>query len=212
MHKTRLFLFMILLVVAAFALAACSPQTVEVTRVVTETETITEQMEVTRVVEGEVVTEQVEVTRVIEVAAEEEPMEELPYGLTPGKPYDGTELNFLICCATAPQFAALNARSAEFTEMTGITVNWGDAPFWRIPKQDHRRSNCRVPCFRPDCLRRCLGPQHRKLPVTIGGLHRTGWLGSGKLSAAYLQRWQRVPQRRPLWPASTWPSLHDVLP
>ena len=129
MHKTRLILFIILLVVGTFALAACSPQTVEVTRVVTETEVVTEQMEVTRVVEGEVVTEQVEVTRVVEVAAEEEPMEELPYGLAPGKPYDGTELNFLICCATAPQFAALNARTAEFTELTGITVNWSDAPF-----------------------------------------------------------------------------------
>ncbi len=65
------------ILIAAFALlglilTACQPQTVEVevTRVVTQTETVVEQMEVTRVVEGEVVTEQVEVTRVIEVAAE----------------------------------------------------------------------------------------------------------------------------------------------
>ncbi|KAA3661958.1 MAG: sugar ABC transporter substrate-binding protein [Chloroflexi bacterium] len=122
---------MLTLLLGIGLLAACQPQTVEVTRVVTETqiETVTEQVEVTRVVEGEVVTEQVEVTRVVEVMAEEEEMEELPYGLTPGKPYDGTELNFLICCATAPQFAALNKRSAEFTELTGITINWADSPF-----------------------------------------------------------------------------------
>lgn len=51
------------------------------------------------------------------------------YNLQAGKPFDGTELNFLICCATAPQFASLNKRSEEFTELTGITVNWGDTPF-----------------------------------------------------------------------------------
>ena len=51
----------------AFAITACSPQTVEVTRVVTQTETITEQVEVTRMVEGESVTESIEVTRVVEV-------------------------------------------------------------------------------------------------------------------------------------------------
>ncbi|MCA9965837.1 MAG: hypothetical protein KC423_16410, partial [Anaerolineales bacterium] len=50
----------------ALVLVACSPQTVEVTRVVTETETVTEtvteSVEVTRVVEGEIVTETVVVT------------------------------------------------------------------------------------------------------------------------------------------------------
>ena len=64
------FLIVALLIFAA-VLVACQPQTVEVTRVVTETETITE--EVTRVVEGEVITEQVEITRVVEVAAEPPP-------------------------------------------------------------------------------------------------------------------------------------------
>ena len=51
-------------------LVACQPQTVEVevTRVVTET--VTESIEVTRVVEGEVMTETIEVTRVVEVPAE----------------------------------------------------------------------------------------------------------------------------------------------
>ena len=63
MYK-RLFLLICLLLMAAVALVACSPETetVEVTRVVTETETITE--EVTRVVTEEVV-EEVEVTRVV---------------------------------------------------------------------------------------------------------------------------------------------------
>jgi multiple sugar transport system substrate-binding protein len=51
------------------------------------------------------------------------------YGLQEGKPYDGVELNFLICCETAPQFASLTQRTAEFTEMTGITVNWAGGPF-----------------------------------------------------------------------------------
>lgn len=65
------------LVILSFALvlAACQPQTVEVTRVVTETETLTEEVEVTRVVTEtetvtETVTEEVEVTRVVEVEGE----------------------------------------------------------------------------------------------------------------------------------------------
>ncbi|MFN2106548.1 MAG: hypothetical protein ACK2UJ_16850, partial [Candidatus Promineifilaceae bacterium] len=58
----RLILLIGVLLVAILALAACAPQTVEVTRVVTQTETQTEQVEVTRVVtETETVTEEVEV-------------------------------------------------------------------------------------------------------------------------------------------------------
>jgi multiple sugar transport system substrate-binding protein len=60
-------IYLIALLVLALALVACQPQTVEVTRVVTQTETVTEQVEVTRMVEGESVTEMVEVTRVVEV-------------------------------------------------------------------------------------------------------------------------------------------------
>jgi peptide/nickel transport system substrate-binding protein len=74
MKKT---LWLIAILVGVIALAACQPQEVqvEVTRVVTET--ITEEIQVTRIVEGEVVTEMVEVTRVVEVQAEvpEEEME-----------------------------------------------------------------------------------------------------------------------------------------
>ncbi|KAA3660888.1 MAG: extracellular solute-binding protein [Chloroflexi bacterium] len=73
----RVSLLLALFALLGLVLTACQPQTVEVevTRVVTETETITEQVEVTRVVEGEVVTEEIEVTRVVEVEVEAEPME-----------------------------------------------------------------------------------------------------------------------------------------
>jgi multiple sugar transport system substrate-binding protein len=74
----KYFVLILLVVSMIVVLAACQPQTVEVTRVVTETETVTEEVpvEVTRVVtetQTETVTEEVEVTRVVEVAAE--PME-----------------------------------------------------------------------------------------------------------------------------------------
>ena len=59
-------LFTMMLVLWLAALAACQPEVVEVTRVITET--VTEQIEVTRIVEGESITELVEVvvTRVVE--------------------------------------------------------------------------------------------------------------------------------------------------
>jgi multiple sugar transport system substrate-binding protein len=71
---------LILVIFAAFALllSACQPEQVEVTRVVeveVPGETTTEQVEVTRIVEGETITEEVEVTRVVEVPAE--PMDQV---------------------------------------------------------------------------------------------------------------------------------------
>ncbi len=78
MNAKKLVGFMLVLLAVTAVLAACAPQTVEVTRVITET--VTEQVEVTRVVEGEVITEvqevPVEVTRVVEVAVEPEPVAE----------------------------------------------------------------------------------------------------------------------------------------
>ncbi len=59
---------LILIVAGLLLFSACQAEPVEVTRIVTET--VTEQIEVTRVVEGEVVTEVVEVTRVVEVPVE----------------------------------------------------------------------------------------------------------------------------------------------
>jgi peptide/nickel transport system substrate-binding protein len=66
----RLLLVFAILAGMLLLLAACQPETVEVTRVVTET--VTEQIEVTRIVEGEVQTETIEVTRIVEVVAEPE--------------------------------------------------------------------------------------------------------------------------------------------
>ena len=51
------------------------------------------------------------------------------FGLKPGKPYAGTKLQYLSCCNTAGQFVGLIKRSQEFTEMTGIEVQWGTTPF-----------------------------------------------------------------------------------
>jgi peptide/nickel transport system substrate-binding protein len=61
-----------LALIAVLVLAACQPETVEVTRVITETEV--QEVEVTRVVEGEVVTEiqEVEVEVTVEVMTEVE--------------------------------------------------------------------------------------------------------------------------------------------
>lgn len=42
-----------------------------------------------------------------------------------GKPYAGTTLNFLVCCPTVAQFAAMiQMTKSTFTPNTGITVNW----------------------------------------------------------------------------------------
>ena len=58
------------------------------------------------------------------------------FGLDASKPYDGTHLNFLICCSTAPQFASAAVKGAdEFTAMTGISVSWGDLPFGSFQEQ-----------------------------------------------------------------------------
>lgn len=65
----RIFFFVIAVVSLAILLAACQPETVEVTRVVTETEV--QEVEVTRVVTEVVEGEAMEVTRVVEVPVEE---------------------------------------------------------------------------------------------------------------------------------------------
>ena len=52
------------------------------------------------------------------------------FNLREGKPYEGTELNFLICCTAVAQFAALIEQTEkEFTPLTGITVNWSNTPY-----------------------------------------------------------------------------------
>ncbi|MCY4465939.1 MAG: extracellular solute-binding protein [Chloroflexi bacterium] len=63
-------------------------------------------------------------------------MDPATFGLDASKPYDGTQLKFLICCSTAAQFASAAAKGdAEFTEMTGISVSWGDLPFGSFQEQ-----------------------------------------------------------------------------
>ena len=53
--------------------------------------------------------------------------EELPYGLKAGKPYAGTKLN--IMAVVTPQFDGYRLRSSEFTELTGIELEWTMVPF-----------------------------------------------------------------------------------
>ncbi len=52
---------------------------------------------------------------------------ELPYGLLEGKPFEGTTINVL--SVVTPQFDGLMLRDDEFTEMTGIEVEWTFIPF-----------------------------------------------------------------------------------
>lgn len=51
----------------------------------------------------------------------------LPYGLRPGKPFNGVRLNVL--AVVTPQFDGLQLRTTEFTAMTGIEVRWDFIPF-----------------------------------------------------------------------------------
>lgn len=62
-----------------------------------------------------------------EALAEEEAMEELPYGLQAGKPYEGTTIRLLL--NNAAKNTALSEHAAEFTEMTGIEVEFDMVPF-----------------------------------------------------------------------------------
>ena len=135
-HKNVKLLFVLLasLIILALAGTACGGAA-QPEKVV---ETVVVEKEVEKVVEKEVkVVETVEVevekeVKVVEtvVVEKEAEMEELPFGLKPGKPYEGTELNFLICCNTAAQFHALDIKSnSEFYDMTGIKVSWDDVPY-----------------------------------------------------------------------------------
>lgn len=51
----------------------------------------------------------------------------LPYGLKPGKPYAGTKITVL--SVETPQFQGVQLRDREFTDMTGIEVEWNFTPF-----------------------------------------------------------------------------------
>lgn len=54
--------------------------------------------------------------------------ETIQYGLLAGKPYDGEEITFVICCQGAAQFQAWRASAVEFKNLTGIDVFFTDDP------------------------------------------------------------------------------------
>ena len=59
--------------------------------------------------------------------------EDLPYGLLPDKPYDGTSLNIL--SVVTPQFDGLMLRADEFTALTGIETEWTFVPFGSLQEK-----------------------------------------------------------------------------
>lgn len=59
--------------------------------------------------------------------------QELPHGLKPGKPYEGTTLN--VMAVVTPQFEGLQLRDDEFTELTGIELNWTFIPFTALQEK-----------------------------------------------------------------------------
>ena len=170
---SKLLLMALLLMVAMLAVACgqpAEPQVIEKT-VVVEVEV---EKEVEKIVEKEV---EVVVTQIVEVEKEEPELEELPYGLTPGKPYEGTELNFLICCATAPQFANLNQRSQEeFFELTGIKVTWGDAPFAEFQSKIIAEATAGSSAFDVFAYVDAWGPSIQQYLEPLDGyIERDGW-------------------------------------
>jgi len=59
--------------------------------------------------------------------------DELPYGLTPGKPYAGTTVTYL--APVAGQYDGHAARVQEFTDMTGIEVEFEFIPFKNLQER-----------------------------------------------------------------------------
>lgn len=59
--------------------------------------------------------------------------EDMPYGLTAGKPYEGTKLNIL--SVVTPQFDGLMLRDKEFTDLTGIETEWTFIPFGSLQEK-----------------------------------------------------------------------------
>lgn len=126
--KKQLYMLVAALVILSIMLTACGAtpepqviiQTVEVEKQVTvevEKEVL---VEVTKIVEGSPVVEVVTATPA--------PVEELPYGLKPGKPYAGTTITVLIT-GIVPQYQWLMNESPRFTEMTGIEVKYETVPW-----------------------------------------------------------------------------------
>ena len=49
----------------------------------------------------------------------------------------GTNLKFLICCNTAPEFYSLIVKTKQFTDLTGITVEWGSNAVREPSRMNH---------------------------------------------------------------------------
>ncbi|MFQ5398532.1 MAG: extracellular solute-binding protein [Anaerolineae bacterium] len=126
--KTVLVFGMLLL---GILLVACSPQTVEVTRVVeVPGETVVEEVEVTRVVtEKETVTEQLEVTRVVEVEAEGGIQEvKLTARCKASPPYENGRCDNLVAAVGAANAALAEAGDNRRIALETIQddADWGD--------------------------------------------------------------------------------------
>ena len=124
-YRRIFFVFM-----AVVLLAACQPQQVEVTRVVTESVTEIQEVEVTRIVEGEVVTEvqEVEVTRIVEVPVE---AEEAAAGEEAAMD-DGQKPTLSILLTEEGGYGEVTTDNHLFTaiqEKTGYTFDITQAPF-----------------------------------------------------------------------------------
>ena len=59
--------------------------------------------------------------------------QDMPYGLLPDKPFEGTTLNIL--SVVTPQFDGLMLRDDEFTELTGIETDWTFIPFGSLQEK-----------------------------------------------------------------------------
>ncbi|MYI70741.1 MAG: sugar ABC transporter substrate-binding protein, partial [Boseongicola sp. SB0673_bin_14] len=55
------------------------------------------------------------------------------HNLLPGKPFEGTKLNIL--SVVTPQFDGLMLRDEEFTELTGIELEWTFIPFGSLQEK-----------------------------------------------------------------------------
>ncbi|MEL6436734.1 MAG: sugar ABC transporter substrate-binding protein, partial [Pseudomonadota bacterium] len=55
------------------------------------------------------------------------------YNLLAGKPFEGTKLNIL--SVVTPQFDGLMLRDEEFTELTGIELEWTFIPFGSLQEK-----------------------------------------------------------------------------
>ena len=59
--------------------------------------------------------------------------QDMPYNLLDGKPFEGTTLNIL--SVVTPQFDGLMLRDEEFTELTGIELEWTFIPFGSLQEK-----------------------------------------------------------------------------